>query len=467
MSGIKKLRTNASKIEKTTKGISEFIAEIIDKDSFVQTDVFMAGESFFDGSEALGEGVLCGYGLLHDYPVTIIAQNEQVLGGSLGKAHADKIAKAIDIAQKTNTPLISIIDSRGARLGEGLSALEGYGSIIAKVARLKKSVPHIAIIKGNAIGHMSIYAQTADIVFMNNDSLLSFNPPLAILASEDSAKSPKEAFSLKEYTEKSNTCNLTYENTKDIRQKIHLLFNYMQKPVIENNDDPNRVTAKLNTETTPQAILEALCDDKKYLELQANFATSVRVLLTSINSIAVGIVQTQGGEESGLLDVDAIVKIKNFISFLQAYHIPLVTLVDCDGVKSSIQSELKGLSALCSKLTEEIALSDISKIAVVTGRAIGFAYTALCSKSLGFNYTLTFADSTLLPTTPDIAVGAASSQEIEKAANPVAAREKLTQSYEQRIGNPFVAGKEGYIDNIIEPALIRPYVASILTVLER
>ncbi|MGI6213460.1 MAG: carboxyl transferase domain-containing protein [Christensenellales bacterium] len=467
MSGIKMLRAKANKIEKATKGIREFIAEIVEKDSFVQTDVFMAGESFLDGSEALGEGVICGYANLGDYPVTIIAQNAEVLGGSLGKAHADKILKAIDRAQKTKTPLISIIDSRGARLGEGLSALEGYAAITAKVSLLKRNVPHIAIINGNAIGHMSIYAQTADIMFMGKDGIMSFNPPMAVLASSGSAKAPGEVFCAANHAKHNNTCAFTYEKPSEIKHTLNKLFDYMQKPIIENEDNPNRVAAELNKAAGAQALLEALCDEKQYLELYAGFAPSVKTVITSVNSISAGIVQTKADGVTSLLDENAVKKIAKFVSFLQAYHIPLITLIDCEGVKSDIDSELGGISAVCAELAECIAASGIAKIAVVTGSAIGYAYTVLCSKALGFDYTLAFADSTLLPINADTAISVINVKEIESASNPVAAREKLAEFYKSRQGNPFIAGKEGYIDNIIEPALLRPYVASILTALER
>jgi len=466
MSGLDKLRDKENKIAKATKDIRAFIAEIADLQSFVEADVFMAGNSYLDGAEALGEGVITGYALIGEYPVTIIAQNAQVLGGSLGKAHADKIAKAIERAEKTNTPLISIIDSIGARLGEGLGVLEGYGNIIAKAAELKRRVPHVVIIKGLAVGLMSSYALTADVVFMGEGSTLSFNPPLVVSANSGS-KNSKVALGSSAHSMHNCLSTFTYKETKEIREKLTLLFDYIQKPHIENEDDPNRVYPELNEKISSNMLLDALCDDKNHLELFADYAKSVKTVLASVNSIAVGIIRTNANNKNKKLNKDSLTKIKKFVSFLQAYYIPLITLIDSDGVESNLDVELEGLSAVSAELAETIALSSIAKIAVIVDNAIGYPYVTLCSKSIGFDYVLAFAQSTIVPVTAKIAVTVTNAAEIAKAKDPIQARAKLETYYKDREGNPFLAGKDGYIDNIIQPALLRPYVASILTALVR
>lgn len=116
-------------IDKATKNIKSFIESIVDAESFVETDVFLTGKGFDDASEALGEGVVTGYATLKGNPVHIFAQNADVLKGSLSEAHANKINKCMQRAIKAGTPLISIIDSCGARVGEGASVMEDMHSL--------------------------------------------------------------------------------------------------------------------------------------------------------------------------------------------------------------------------------------------------------------------------------------------------------------------------------------------------
>ncbi|MFW5779883.1 MAG: carboxyl transferase domain-containing protein, partial [Bacillota bacterium] len=114
MDYIGQLNDNASKVFSKSKKIRDFIDKIVDQNSFVETDVFMSGKSYIDGSDALGEGVVTGFAAINDYQICVVAQNIEVLGGSLGKAHADKILKCINMCIKTQTPLLSIIESNGA-----------------------------------------------------------------------------------------------------------------------------------------------------------------------------------------------------------------------------------------------------------------------------------------------------------------------------------------------------------------
>ena len=55
-----------------------------------------------------------------------------MIGGSLGEMHAKKITKVMDMAVKMGAPFISINDSGGARIEEGIDALAGFGDIFMR-----------------------------------------------------------------------------------------------------------------------------------------------------------------------------------------------------------------------------------------------------------------------------------------------------------------------------------------------
>ena len=46
--------------------------------------------------------------------------------------HAKKITNVMDMAIKTGAPFISINDSGGARIEEGIDALKGFGEIFSR-----------------------------------------------------------------------------------------------------------------------------------------------------------------------------------------------------------------------------------------------------------------------------------------------------------------------------------------------
>ncbi len=58
-----------------------------------------------------------------------------MFGGSLGRAHASKIHKVMDLALENGAPVIALNDGGGARIQEGVAALDGYGGSSAATSR--------------------------------------------------------------------------------------------------------------------------------------------------------------------------------------------------------------------------------------------------------------------------------------------------------------------------------------------
>ena len=67
-----------------------------------------------------GDGVITGMGTVEGRTVYAFAQDRTVLGGSLGEAHAHKIARLQDLALQSLAPVVGINDSVGARIQEGV-----------------------------------------------------------------------------------------------------------------------------------------------------------------------------------------------------------------------------------------------------------------------------------------------------------------------------------------------------------
>ncbi len=121
------LKERKANVQANTKQARELISTIVDELSFVELDTFRFSKSeFYEDASAIGEGVVTGYARIADNPVYIIAQNAAALKGGMTKAQADKILKCMSMAEKSGYPLINILASSGAVIGEGLSVLDGY-----------------------------------------------------------------------------------------------------------------------------------------------------------------------------------------------------------------------------------------------------------------------------------------------------------------------------------------------------
>lgn len=107
----------------------ERIDLLLDRNSFVELNPFVEHRTSDFGMDKHiypGDGVVTGYGKIHNRPVFLFSQDFTVFGGALGEMHAKKIANVMDLAAKNGSPFIGLNDSGGARIQEGVVSLDGY-----------------------------------------------------------------------------------------------------------------------------------------------------------------------------------------------------------------------------------------------------------------------------------------------------------------------------------------------------
>ncbi|HFD04665.1 MAG TPA: methylmalonyl-CoA carboxyltransferase, partial [Firmicutes bacterium] len=145
------------------------INALLDKDSFFETDLFVehkAKEFGLDKKTLAADGVITGFGRINNHKVCIYAQDFTVAGGSLGRMHALKITKIMDMAMKIGVPVIGINDSGGARIQEGVDALAGYGDIFLRNTKASGVIPQISVILGPCAGGAVYSPALTDFVFV-------------------------------------------------------------------------------------------------------------------------------------------------------------------------------------------------------------------------------------------------------------------------------------------------------------
>ena len=464
MNKLKTLEAKSEIVKSKSSKIRLFLDSILDPKSFVEMDVFMSGNSFIDGSEAVGEGVVTGYASINDESVYLFAENQEVLKGSFGKAHADKIIKSINLAVRNSTPIIAIIDSNGARVGEGVAVLEAYSSMINAITIAKREIPVISIIKGNCVGLMSAVPALSDFVFVSDEAVISLGSPSVVAAKAKSNGKLNEILGAKELSATSNLINFRYKDVKSLRESIVKIINICNDRELSVNDDPNRVAPLLNTEITVKGLIDAVCDKDSFISYSADFAKDLVCGFGTVNGIFVGLLITDSKVNSSL-SCNAIKKMGNFVELLDKYSLPMITLVDSDGVDSTLSLEQSGIARDFANVMMAISESTMPKIAIIYGKAVGASYSLLASKSIGFDYVLALTTAEITPIDAAVAVNIVYSEDLKSAKDPVIAREALMKKYSDIAGDPFIAAKDGYIDNIIEPSSIRPYIASALLML--
>lgn len=454
------LKEKVSELKATSSKARALIANIIDDKSFVEFGALsFSSNDTFANEKVDGEGVVTGYGTIDGIPVYLYVENFEVLQGGFGKAQADKIVNLLDMAEKTGTPVISVLDSAGARLGEGLSLLEGYAKVLKKSADLAGVVPQISIINGKAFGGISYISAMSDITFMMENSLLSSCGPMVLQAKENVTESFDSLVGAKTHATKSgiNAMTLKSEQVKPTLVKVLDLLLCEGDEV----EVSNLGKISLNSELSMDEKVKAIVDENSAIELYSDYVNNARTYLARMGGQAVGIVTV----EKALCGKMAK-KAKKFVCMLDDYNIPLITLVDSNGIYVSKNAEQDGMIDDITSLAFVLGESNIPKISVVCGEAVGMSYSILASKSIGFDYSLAWTNAFISTLPSSVGAEIAYIEDIKNAKDKEKAREDAIKAYATKEADVFVAGKGGFVDNIIEPALTRPYIISALSMLK-
>ncbi|MDE5766518.1 MAG: hypothetical protein K2I17_05070, partial [Clostridia bacterium] len=280
MDKIKLLQARKQQLFAAGKTIRAEIDALVDKDSFVELSSFSFSESeFYDGS-AEGEGVVCGFATIEDFPYYIIAQNSAVLNGGVSKANCEKMLKCLEQAEKNGSPVIYLLSSLGVRVGEGVNVLEGLASLILKATQLKDSIPQYLVVNGEVYGQIVMLAGVCDFnFFIDKKSVLAANSPLVITAA-GGENLPKEKVGGAAALNKTGLTTFTVKDLAEVKSKINLLNQFVNVAVTDCDELNNSISA-LNKKADAKALLSVF-DKGTAIELGAGDCTEVKFYLARI-----------------------------------------------------------------------------------------------------------------------------------------------------------------------------------------
>lgn len=461
----------------------ERIKKLLDPDSFVEE--FMLAETQcadFGMAEKKqpSDGVVSGYGKIDGRPVYLFAQDRTVLAGTVGSAHAEKIAYVIQTARKLGIPLIGLYDSVGARIQEGLSVTTAIGKIFFENSIASGAIPQISAIMGPCIGVASYSPALTDFIIMVQGSSQMFitGPPVIkeVLGEEVTME---ELGGVKIHSEVSGVADLITKNEEECLSLIRRLLSFFPSncqsapPHRESRDDPGRSLDELEKivpEDTRKVynvlhVIQALVDDGDFLELKGKFARNLVIGLGRLDGYPVGFVANQPMFLAGSLDVDASDKGARFIRFCDAFNIPIITLMDVPGFFPGKRQEEKGIIRHGAKLLYSYAEATVPKITVVIGKGYGGAKQAMCTRELGADQFFVWPGVELAVMGAEGAVNVLYRREIEQSQDAEKTRGEKTAEYTERFTGPFEALSKQFAHAVVRPAETRRRLIQSLEVL--
>lgn len=462
----------------------ERITLLLDENSFQEMGMFVEHRSKdfgLDKQKFPGDGVVTGSGTIHGRPVYIFSQDFTVLGGSLSETYAEKICKIMDLAMKSQTPVIGLNDSGGARIQEGVVSLAGYADIFYRNTRASGVIPQLSVVMGPCAGGAVYSPALTDFVFMVEDTSYMFvTGPNVVKTVTHEEVTSEDLGGAKAHAEKSGVNHFTSPNDVTVLKEVRDLMTYLPQnwqslaPQKENfkfdkkklEAIPSILPDNNNMPYDIREVIENVIDDESFREVHKDFATNIVVGFARIEGRTIGVVANQPISLAGVLDIDASRKGGRFVRFCDSFNIPLLTFEDVPGFLPGTDQEWNGIIAHGAKLLYAFSEATVPRVTVITRKAYGGAFDVMNSKNIGadFNFAWPTAEIAVMG-----AKGAAEiifRREIAAAKDPAAKLAEKEAEYADKFANPYRAAERGIIDDVIKPSETRSRVANAFKILE-
>ena len=469
--GVKRIEKQHAKGKLTAR---ERITLLFDEGTFVELDAFVTHRCTNFGMEkqgAPGEGVVSGYGMVDGRLVYAYAQDFTVIGGSLGEMHASKIVKVMDNALKVGAPIVGLNDSGGARIQEAVDALSGYGKIFFRNTIASGVIPQISVIMGPCAGGAVYSPAITDFIYMVDKTSQMFITGPQVIKTVTGEEVTAEALGgAMTHNSVSGVAHYISNDDEaciaDVRRLLSFLpsNNMETAPKFEATDDINRLVPELDTIVPDNPnkpydmvdVINLIVDDADFYQYQEHFAKNILCGFARINGQSVGIVANQPKFSAGCLDISASDKSARFIRTCDAFNIPLLNIVDVPGFLPGTNQEYGGIIRHGAKMLYAYCEATVPKVTLITRKAYGGSYLAMCSKELGADLVLAWPSAEIAVMGPKGAANIIFRNDIKDAKDPVAMRQKKIDDYTAEFATPYKAAERGFVDDVIEPNSSRP-----------
>lgn len=391
------------------------LQKLFDEGSFVEIDRLFCDE------------VAAGYGTVDGLPAYAYAQEHAVCCGAVGRAQAAKIRKLYELALQSGAPVVAVFDSDGAKLAEGLDAMDAIADILLLSNNLSGVVPQVAVVAGPCVGSAALIAANTDVVIAVEGADYYLN------AGDKAAKAAVTAADVDAAIEQA-------------RVLLGLLpSNNLSGPLALEAADTAAGAC-----TDAVTAVDAVADEGTAVAFYPDNACVTK--LARVGGVPCGLVALTGDKIS-CCEASAVAR---FVRLCDSYSLPVVTFVDAAGFQC-----IKG----AAKLSHAYAEATTAKITVLAGRAYGPVYIAAAGRSAGADAVLAWPQAVVSPLAPEAAVSILWRDRLASMDDPAADRAKLAQEYAETEGSPLAAAENGAVTDVCLPEETRARLTAYLDML--
>ncbi|TDC39005.1 carboxyl transferase domain-containing protein [Micromonospora sp. KC213] len=418
-------------------------------------------------------GVLWARGEIDGTPAIAYATDGTRMGGAMGTEGCRHIVDAIDTAVRERVPVLGLWHSGGARLAEGVVALDAVGHVFAAMVRASGRVPQISVVLGPAAGGAAYGPALTDIVVMSGTGRIFVTGPEVVRSVTGEQVDMERLGGPEPHGRRSGVVHVTCADDAAAMteaRKLAALLGHQGRlcpddvPVgDENHDLAARMPAETNRAYDVKPVVKALLDTPG-VELHAKWAPNVVTTLGRFAGRTVGVIANNPLRLGGCLDASSAEKAARFVRMCDSLGVPLIVLVDVPGYLPGLGQEWDGVVRRGAKLLHAFAEAVVPRVTLVTRKAYGGAYIAMNSRSLGATAVFAWPNAEVAVMGASAAVNILHRKKL--AAAPTEEREALrAQLIEEQTrvaGGVNRALEIGVVDDVIKPEETRRRLAEAL-----
>jgi acetyl-CoA carboxylase carboxyl transferase alpha subunit/acetyl-CoA carboxylase carboxyl transferase beta subunit len=344
----------------------------------------------------LREAVIIGEAQIHGHAVMLIVLDFRFLGGTMGTAAGEKIARAFETAAARALPVVAVTASGGARIQEGMNALMQMAKTVAAVNLFQQSgLPYITVLTNPTTGGVyASFANLADVILAEPRALVGFAGPrvVEILTRQKLPKDSHRAEFLLEHgmvdavIPRMNLRTYLANILTNISARTHSpspLPRTPETPARASSEPPSASSAwdtiqrarHPDRPTTLDYIHHCFTD---FVELHGDRLygddPAIVVGLGKLDGQGVIVIGQERGHgdaraahHEGRAEPEGYRKAQRLMRLATKWHLPVITFVDTPGADPSYEAEKRGIAMALAYSLATMLQTRVPTLAVIIG----------------------------------------------------------------------------------------------------
>jgi len=425
------------------------------------------------GGDVNAAGIVTGIGVVHGQPVTVIANDATVKGGSFFHETVKKHARAQEIAEANRLPCLYLVDCGGAYLPEQDRVFpdrDHFGNAFYRQCQMSaQGLPQISVVFGGCTaGGAYIPALSDQVIMVRGNARIHLGGPSIVKVAINEDIDGETLGGAQMHTSVSGVADHLVESEDEGLALARRLLRDVNLPRTDVAADeviaPRHpateiggiISADAKTPYDVREILLRLVDSSDFQEFKPDWGETLVCATARIHGMKVGIL----GNNGALLSESAL-KAAHYISLCNQRGIPLLFLQNITGFMVGSEAERGGIAKNSAKMVYAMATARVPRLTVIVGGSYGAGNYGMCGRGFRPDFLFSWPTAKLATMSADIATNVLLELRQNNVRLPTATQADLDQieadtraQYGEQ-SDPYYATSRLWDDGIITPEQTR------------